>query len=132
MKRILLALPLYLVISCGEPIPQVTVEGGNPPNFVISGRTNLLGFEICCVEGSDQIVHINDLWEIRSTQSKMPFTITYGTLPEGFWQITPKDKQLPHSLIEGKKYIYAAQGLYGAKIGCFIIEDGKAKAIECK
>ena len=133
MKKLFLFLLLCMIVSCGEPIPQVTVEGDNPPSFVISGRTSLLIFEVGYPDESNKFNPHNDIWEIRDTRqvkSKLPFKITYGALPEGHRQVIPKDKE-PPPLIEGKKYIYAAQGLYGAKIGCFIIEDGKTKAVEC-
>jgi hypothetical protein len=33
---------LIILAACGEPIPEVNVEGGNPPSFVLKGRTDTL------------------------------------------------------------------------------------------
>jgi hypothetical protein len=129
MKNLLVLSLLLLLVAC-EPIPRVKVSGGNPPTFTVS-RTGLAYFEVCCKEEFAPHNEQNNLWKINSTSDvKLPLEIAYGIVPTGFKQVIPDNGQTS-ALVEGRKYKYEAMGSWGAKIGCFQIQGGKAIDVEC-
>jgi len=65
------------------------------------------------------------LWEIDSVGiSETPLGITYGVVPPGFRQVTPKSGS-PPPLETNNKYVYHFVGNCGFGRGGFIIHDGK-------
>ena len=133
MKKIVVVLFLALLLAC-EPALKVKLSGGNPPGFSLGGQDNTLMFFICCQEPLQPLDQENYIWEIRNNNAPnvtYPINVTYGLIPQGFQQISPKDNTAPPPLVEGRKYTYWAQGYYGGKGGCFEIRKGKAVTIGC-
>lgn len=127
----LLALSLLLLFVACEPIPRVKVSGGNPPTFTVS-RTGLAYLEICCEKEFEPHNDQNNLWKINQRSDvKLPLEIVYGVVPAGFNQVMPDNNKQASALVEGRKYKYEAMGSWGAKIGCFQIQDGKVFNLEC-
>jgi hypothetical protein len=134
MKKLAAVLFLALLLAC-EPIPEVKLSGGNPPSFNLGGRTDTLGFFICCQQSLQPLDQENYIWEIRNNNGPnvhRPINAVYGIIPQGFQQIIPRDNTAPPPLVEGRKYTYWAQGFYGGKVGCFEIREGKALKTECE
>jgi hypothetical protein len=125
---------LIVLGACGEPIPEVKVGGGNPPDFALKGRTDTLGFSIGAVDDQKPIDTQKPMWEIRNTniRSGTPVNVVYGVTPAGFQQISPEGNVLPASLVNGKRYFYWTQGIYGAKVGCFELQQDKAREVACE
>jgi hypothetical protein len=125
---------LIVLGACGEPIPEVKVGVGNPPSFALKGRTDTLGFSVGAVDDEKPIDVQKPMWEIMNTNSRSgtPVNVVYGVMPAGFHQIAPEGNVLPASLVNGKRYFYWAQGLYGAKVGCFELQQDKAREVACE
>ena len=133
MKYAFILLLTLMQLSC-EPLPEVRVIDNNPPRFSLGGRTDTLIFSVCCKEGTVPKGQESYIWEVRNTSDpkvKMPIEVSYGVIPAGFHQMTPSEDKPPPPLESGRKYSYWAQGLYGAKVGCFEITDGKAREVAC-
>jgi hypothetical protein len=134
VTRFLVFILLIILGACGEPIPEVKVGGSNPPDFALKGRTDTLIFSIGTVDDQKPIDTQNPMWEIRNANSPTgtPINVAYGVIPAGFQQTAPEGNILPASLVNGKKYFYWAQGFYGAKVGCFELQQDKAREVACK
>lgn len=98
---------------------SLTIEGGNPPSFIISGKATL---ESIRVSGPDKqreatregkadysVPYITVYWEIvpmgelaNNSLSRID-PIVYGVVPQGFTQIHPVHGQ-PPTLVEGDRY----------------------------
>jgi hypothetical protein len=125
---------LIILGACGEPIPEVIVGVGNPPSFALKGRTDTLIFSVGPVDDQKPIDAQKTIWEIRNTNSRsgIPVNVVHGVTPVGFQQIAPEGNVLPASLVNGKRYFYWAQGMYGAKVGCFELQQDNAREVACK
>jgi len=125
---------LMILAACGEPIPEVKVGGGNPPSFALKGRTDTLIFSIGPMEDQKPIDTQKAIWEIRKRDSPTatPIRVIYGVVPTGFQQIVPEGNVIPTAVVSGKKYYYWAQGMDGAKVGCFELQLDKAREVICK
>ena len=99
---------LFLAISTGcERDMRIKIDGKNPPTFTLSGSGDLVFLYLAEVhDNRPPSLEDPDLWEIRPNGnnkiSKLP-SITYGTVPQGFIQVTPASGA-PPPLIEGKLY----------------------------
>jgi hypothetical protein len=128
--RILLLLFLILafLLAC-EPGLTVKVRGGNPPIFQFSGNDSLNHFFVCPEGEPNSRNEKNAIWLIqpdREHTKDWPSTITYGVVPKGFMQVTPKDGSPPPALEGNKKYTYHFVRGFGGGGGGFIIRDGQA------
>ena len=125
---------LIILGACGEPIPEVKVGGGNPPDFALKGRTDTLIFSVGAVDDQKSIDTQKPMWDIRKTNSRSGTTVNvvYGVTPAGFQQLAPEGDVLPAPLVNGKRYFYWAQGMYGAKVGCFELQQDKAREVACE
>jgi hypothetical protein len=125
---------LIILGACGEPIPEVKVGVGNPPNFALKGRIDTLIFSVGAVDDEKPIDVQKSMWEIRNTNSpsETPVNVVYGVTPAGFHQIAPEGNVLPAPMVNGKRYFYWAQGMYGAKVGCFELQQDKAREVACE
>ena len=131
MKYDVVLLLLFMQLSC-EPLPEVKVIDNDRPRFRLSGRTDTLIFSVCCKDGTVPEGYESYLWEIRNNSDpKRPIEVTYGVIPAKFHQLTPSEDKPPPSLVSGRKYSYWAQGMYGARVGCFEIKDGRLKEVPC-
>jgi hypothetical protein len=126
---------LFLVLSAAcEPGIVVKVVGGNPPTFSISGRSNLVDFFVCCEGEQSAIGREAALWEIEpySGQGKPGEdlrTITYGIVPQGYYQTRPQGGQPAPPLVAGRRYTYHAAGHPTSAGAAFEIRYGKAVEI---
>ena len=119
----------------------VSVEGGNPPTFKLTGSGTqdfLLVREASPDEIADPDRRPHDpeyLWELRPKGTNPPADdwppITYGTVPENFRQYIPSDGGKPKPLEEGKTYLAggSASGANGGAV-YFKIENGKPTEIQ--
>ena len=110
---------------------RLTIEGGNPPSFTISGHTILESIRVSGpdkereagrqAKPGDSVPYTKLYWEIvpqgelaNTSLSRIP-PIVYGIVPQGFTQIHPEHGQ-PPALGEGEKYnirlsVYGGQGV---------------------
>jgi len=129
-KLILILSFCFLFLSC-EPRLTAKLLEGYPPTFHLDGDDTLLHFFICPELPEDQRNEKNAIWQITpdSEHNKSwPVDITYGTVPQGFTQLTPKNGERPPALEAEKRYTYHYVRGHGAGGGAFIIREGKAVA----
>jgi hypothetical protein len=138
MKILALLLVLCFFSEC-ERRTEVSVEGGNPPRFVLKGsgrlgEVRIFGPEEETIAQSDPFDDRYALWEIEpETEGETAATpveelgsMTYGVVPSGYKQIKPKTGP-PPKLEFGKRYRYwfvTVNAPHAA--GYFEIKDGKA------
>jgi hypothetical protein len=136
----ILVLLLTLIACSQERDTIVSVEGGNPPTFKLTGSGNqdfLLVREATQEEIADPN-HPPDkpeyLWEVQPKGPMLPTAdswppITYGTVPPDFKQIIPSGGP-PKPLEEGKTYLAggSASNANGGAVW-FKIENGKPKEL---
>lgn len=129
---------LILVIACDPDLStKVTMEGGNPPAFVLSGFSNVSqalilepGYRGSVLDTS----HV--LWGIRSESPdgrpiKDLGPITYGVVPQGFKQSIPENEVAPVALSEGSRYRFYFHCTQARPAeGYFEIRNGKAVIVE--
>jgi hypothetical protein len=132
----MIAFLLLLSISGCERRTQVTLEGGNPPTFILSGSGVLSGVVIYSPERLKGSTDEKDpLWEIKEVDLhgelvERVHSITYGVVPAGYQQATPATGA-PPPLIPGKRYRYwIVTGEAPGAIGYFEIRDGVAVAVD--
>lgn len=128
---------LLLLLAACEPGISVKVEGGNTPTFTISGGSKLVDFFVCCETNEGPIERESALWEIepysgQGKQAEDVRTITYGVVPQGYYQTKPKNGQPPPPLMSGKRYTYHVVGYPTSAGAAFEIRDGKAVEIPLK
>ena len=129
---LVLSLLAMLLLNTGcEVATDVTLQGGNPPVFVLSGSGEVLGFGICrSAESTGQKSPC--VWEIKPRESPRDYAsklgkITYGEVPKGYIQVTPPSGATAPALSPGTRYEFSvttqnAPHAYGS----FEIRDGKA------
>lgn len=139
--KFLFPLLACLLSACFEEGMTLTLDGNAPPTFTMSGSGNLSFFTVIEIASKDQKLTSYErdpdkdkvLWEIwpnnlsyEDRRIRRLSPITYGQIPVGFIQKTPRDGVVP-TLVEGK--IYEAGGpasnAHGGFIR-FIIRDGKS------
>jgi hypothetical protein len=121
--------------SC-ERHTKLTIEGGNPPKFVMSGNGILTAVRVGGpevqrdAEGEARFLH----WvvEIKSGRRRVEelSPLTYGVVPEGFQQIYPENGEAPR-LVEGERYnvrVVTSQANGDSK--SFVIRNGKVEVSE--
>lgn len=143
LSKLLLSSVSVLVLLQGCSLERdtiVSVEGGNPPTFRLSGSGRqdfLLVRELTPQEMQNPDRRPTDpeyLWELRPKGTNPPADdwppITYGAVPENFRQYVPSDGGKPKPLEEGKSYLAggSASGANGG-VTWFKIENGKPKVI---
>jgi hypothetical protein len=110
---ITIVLPLLLglfVSSACERDTKLTIEGGNPPRFMMKGSGSLRSLRVRgpnkqrYVDGEDAWIY----WRITSEGGTARSVedigaITYGSVPIGYNQVYPKNRAAP-SLVEGEHY----------------------------
>jgi hypothetical protein len=130
-KRFNLTFLLFLclsLLSC-EPRLNAKLLEGYPPTFHFDGDDTMLQFFVCPELPEDQCNEKNAIWSVTpdSAHNKSwPLDITYGTTPQGFSQINPKNGERPPALESEKRYIYHFVKGHGEGGGRFIIRGGKA------
>jgi hypothetical protein len=132
MKRVcILSLFVLCSLSC-EPYLNSKVSGKNIPIFRLSGTDSLNHLFICSEEEESRRREQNAIWQIapdKEHRGKIPIEITYGIVPEGYIQLTPKDGQSPPPLISDKEYTYHYVRGLGGGGGAFKIQNGKVVEI---
>lgn len=143
-KKIIFSSVLVLLLTltrCSlERDTIVSVEGGNPPTFRLTGSGNqdfLLVRELSPEEIADSNHQPEDpeyLWELQPKGPRLPPAdswppITYGTVPPDFKQIIPSSGH-PKPLQEGKTYLAggSASSANGGAVW-FKIENGKPREL---
>jgi len=116
------------MIAC-EPGLSARVKGGNPPVFHFYGDDKMHHFFICPEGVESQRNEKNAIWQIAPDSAhdeSWPLDITYGVVPEGFVQVTPKSGEPPLALQPDKKYTYHFVRGFGGGGGGFMIRGGQA------
>ena len=134
---VLLVVVSVTALSC-EIATKLSIKGGNPPKFYMSG-SGLLGRLVIRgheqqrkIEGPDAsaywCIEPKDEDSLRNVGRLSP--ITYGSIPEGYTQVYPENGQ-PPLLVEGQKYYVQVDSVNanGAS-GWFIVRNGKAEFSE--
>ena len=124
-----------------EENTEVSVDGGMPPTFKVTGSGHQMYFVVSEIPRENQVrVAERDssknirLWKILPKEGTSNIArnwppITYGKVPDGFIQEFPA-QGIPPNLAEGK--VYAAGGpAFGANGGevWFTIRDGRSVAV---
>lgn len=125
---------LALALACGcESNMRISIDGKNPPTFMLSGSGNLVYLYLAEIhDNRPPSLEDPEIWRIRPTGndkiSQLP-SITYGTVPNGFTQVTPT-AGAPPPLMEGKVYAFGGPA-YNANGGSiwFTIKDGKSMQV---
>jgi hypothetical protein len=131
MKYVFVLLLSFMQLAC-EPLPEVKVINDDHPRFRLSGRADTRIFSICCKDGTAPDGYESYIWEIRNISHQgRPIDVEYGLIPTDFRQVTPTENRPPPSLVPGRKYSYWAQGIYGAKVGCFEITERRIVEVPC-
>ena len=120
--------------SC-ERDTKLTVEGGNPPKFVMSGSGILTSVRVRGPQkqreavGEDKylywVIEIKDGHDARRVEQLSP--LTYGRVPDGFEQVYPERGEAP-SLLEGERYyvrVVTSEANGDGKY--FVIRNGKVE-----
>lgn len=115
LHRILALVVLVAHLACDEPNVIIEVDDHLPPNFTFKGNGSLPFFVVFELPSEfrspEDMKSAKVIWEIRPkdySHARVPIgPITYGSIPEGFDQITPGEGA-PKPLEEGK--IYQAGG----------------------
>lgn len=140
LQVLVCSLLLTQLLSCGisERATEVTLEGTNPPVFVLSGSGKLSDLIIYGPRqrdvGGDRAFAV---WEIKpiggrsvSESVESIGRIKYGMLPKNYVQIYPENGASAPPLIEGQRYEYWFQTLNAPHArSYFEIRDGKAVAV---
>jgi len=120
MKLLTVCFMLIAMTNCSsleQHTTRVRLEGGEIPNFILSGGGTLSDFIVYGPRqrpGGDGRAYI--VWEIQPTKNapegqllKKIGSIKYGVVPDGYKQIYPKDGSPPPPLASGIRYAYWAQ-----------------------
>jgi hypothetical protein len=109
---------------------RIKIDGKNPPTFTLSGSGNLVFLYLAEVQDKKPLSPEDpEMWKIQPNGndkiSELP-SIIYGTVPNGFTQVTPTSGA-PPPLMEGKVYAFGGPA-YNANGGSiwFTIKDGKS------
>jgi hypothetical protein len=136
LTRTLLSAMLVLTPSClGERDTLITVEGGNPPSFIMTGSGKLTTLRVTgprkLREGVAEEPYV--IWEIefkgdgyaRNVERLSP--IVYGDVPEGYIQVIPHPSHPAPPISEGELYGVNAitMNANGGRVG-FAIHKGEA------
>lgn len=140
VRLVSLLAALMILLSCSSDA-GLSIQAGNPPNFLLSGSSRLETVTISGpdtqrevgrqVHAGDAIPHTTVYWQIAPQGETADLMlsritpITYGVVPEGFSQIFPTNG-VPPSLVEGSKYNVrvVARGGHGLNM-FFVIKGGK-------
>jgi hypothetical protein len=132
-----LAVLLLATLCCAEceRDTEISVSGGNPPTFELSGNGNL-AFLAVSDDSPNKVENRSGefLWKIipqsgKSYVGKLP-PITYGQLPPGFTQEIPANGT-PPPLIENRYYqVSAPTSNADGDWVYIIIRNGKAEMIK--
>jgi hypothetical protein len=131
----LLSVFVLLILASCERATKVTLAGGNPPGFVLSGSGELGDLRIY---GPKQREVSSDLsfviWEIEPIDGFLNGkliedigSIKYGVVPQGYKQIYPENGATAPALVVGEKYQYWFQTINAPQArSYFEIRDNKA------
>lgn len=126
----------FCIGSSCERHTQLTIEGGIPPKFVMTGNGILTSVRVRGsekqreAEGEAKFLY----WviEIKAGRRRVAelSPLTYGVVPDGFEQIYPERGEAPR-LVEGEKY-YVRVVTSGANGDSkdFIIRNGKVEVTD--
>lgn len=127
----LVALFMALYLSGCSRDARLTIEGGNPPSFIVSGDTIMESIRVSGPDkereagrqgkADDSVPYTKVYWEIvpqgelANTSLSRTRPIVYGIVPQGFTQIHPEQGR-PPALAEGEKYnirlsVYGGHGV---------------------
>jgi hypothetical protein len=129
---------LALLPSCGERPTKVSLSGGNPPTFHLSGSGEI---DRVVIEEADAEEQPNpdrtSRWEIVPIE-RGPYglgglpveeigKITYGNVPSGYRQKTPASAA-PPPLVPGRYYYFSFSTVNAPHAwGYFVIREGRAE-----
>lgn len=143
MAKLAFGLLLLAVITGCERRTVVTLEGGNPPTFILKGSGRL--GEVIIYSPEQELIAESDpfddryaLWKLAperdgeqaAARVEELHSMTYGVVPRGYKQIKPASGP-PPPLSPGKRYRYwfvTVNAPHAA--GYFEIRAGKAVAVE--
>jgi hypothetical protein len=141
MRNKLTILGLFLAasgvaLSC-EIDTKLSIKGGNPPTFVVTGNGSLRAVRVRGpkaqrkAEGESAFIY----WYFRAKGDGAKSvdevgSVTYGHVPDGYVQVYPLEGYAPQ-LAEGVVYYvrFDTANANGAD-GVFVIRNGKAKFAE--
>jgi hypothetical protein len=128
-----LVLGLLIVVATSgcERDMRIKIDGKNPPTFTFSGNGNLIFLLLADVHNNEPpLLGAPEIWRIQPSGDEpkvyqLP-SITYGIVPSGFMQVTPKGGA-PPPLNEGRTYEFGGpnSNANGGSIW-FTIQHGKS------
>src|SRR5258708_23818953 len=106
---------LLPVIAACERDTKLTIKGGNPPTFVMSGSGSLGTLRVRGpkkqreAEGEDASIY----WLIKTKEDYGRYIedlgpVIYGIVPKGYVQVYPEKGEAAPPLVEGDKYYLQA------------------------
>lgn len=119
-------------VAC-ERDTRLTIKGGNPPTFAMSGSGSLGTLRVRGpkkqrdAEGEDASIY----WLIKTKEDYGRYiedlgSITYGIVPKGYVQVYPEKGEAP-ALVEGESYFVQALTVdANGAAAHFTISNGKA------
>jgi len=139
MKLLLTTTMALLLNMACEVDTRVSIDGRNPPTFSFDGTGYLTFFTVKEIAPENQSVPNVEqdpsknriiwwVWPTQPLEKPMKYTtpITYGKIPDGFYQKVP-ESGVPPPLTEGK--VYEAGGQTASAHGGYIrftVRDGQA------
>ena len=130
----------FAFVACEEDTRVSISDSMNPPTFRLTGNGNLILFIVVgpytsLAELESNKPDVDVIWQISADTTKnisnLP-DITYGTLPPGFLQSTPKSG-VPPALEEGKFYSIGTPSI-GANFRrlCFKVDKNTVIKVGCR
>ncbi|SRR5258705_1820971 len=133
IKRLALVICLVTCLVGCERSLKVGLDGKNPPTFRFDGSGDLQRVAICEITPDGKLPpYGSGFWvliprgDVNASKSS---TVTYGLIPEGFYQTVPSSGS-PPPLQEGKIYAFGAEtrGAHGGDVW-FTIRNGQSVTV---
>lgn len=121
--------------SC-ERHTKLTVEGGNPPKFVMTGNGILTSVRVRGPEpqreAEGEASFLYWVFEIKTGRRRVEelSPLTYGVVPDGFEQIYTERGEAPRLVESEKYYVRVVTSEANGDSKSFIIRNGKVEVSE--